>query len=352
MEEKAANHQQMTLIRNDMDKIAFNRQSQRLSVFINCPKQYGQPVWLIKCKKCIYHSGIDEDGIYCQFKKKEPTIHPENILNELSGNEWLFFSKSVLQTSYRLEYGFDLRKAHGANKPPQLMKHIIEFFTKPGQLILDPFAGVGGTLIGASLCRRKAIGIEINNKWIAIYHKVCERENIVKQEMILGDCTEHLKKFIDEKREFDFIATDPPYSIALNKTLCDGKYGWKNRKTGLNGFSDDERDFRNLKTFSEYYDAMENVAKQMYKILKWKGYLAMVIRDSYQNGEYIIAAYELAERIKRAGFILKGIKIWYGTGSPIRPYGYPIAYVPNIVHQNILIFRKDTPKAHTWKVSI
>ena len=37
----------------------------------------------------------------------------------------------------------------------------------------------------------------------------------------------------------------------------------------------------------------------------------------------------------------KGEKIWYSTGARIRPYGYPSAYVPNIVHQNILIFRKE-----------
>ena len=58
--------------------------------------------------------------------------HPRNTLNELSGDEWLFFTKSVLSTAYPSGFGHRLRKAHGANKPPQLMKDLIEFFTPPG----------------------------------------------------------------------------------------------------------------------------------------------------------------------------------------------------------------------------
>ena len=77
--------------------------------------------------------------------------HPRNTLNELSGDEWLFFTKSVLSTAYPSDFGHRLRKAHGANKPPQLMQDLIEFFTPAGGRVLDPFAGVGGTLIGGAI---------------------------------------------------------------------------------------------------------------------------------------------------------------------------------------------------------
>ncbi|MFN8631245.1 MAG: DNA methyltransferase [Chloroflexota bacterium] len=74
--------------------------------------------------------------------------HPRNDLNELSGEEWLYFTKSVWSTAYPSELGHARRKAHGANKPPRLMAKLIEFFTKTGELVVDPFAGVGGTLLG------------------------------------------------------------------------------------------------------------------------------------------------------------------------------------------------------------
>src|SRR5512144_2879396 len=100
--------------------------------------------------------------------------HPRNTLNELSGEEWLYFTKSVWTTAYPSELGHALRKQHGANKPPRLMARLIEFFTKSGELVLDPFAGVGGTLLGAAIARgpRRALGIELSPRWADVYAQV------------------------------------------------------------------------------------------------------------------------------------------------------------------------------------
>ena len=115
-------------------------------------------------------------------------VHPQNRLNALSGNEWLYFTKTVLRTSYPAHVGQELRRRHGANKPPLLMRHLIEFFTRPRGSVLDPFCGVGGTLLGASLCDRVATGIEINPEWLEVYREVTRREGLPVQEIVLGDC--------------------------------------------------------------------------------------------------------------------------------------------------------------------
>ncbi|HXA27857.1 MAG TPA: DNA methyltransferase [Candidatus Angelobacter sp.] len=269
--------------------------------------------------------------------------HARNTLNALSGNEWLYFTKTVLRTSYPAHVGQDLRRRHGANKPPYLMRHLVEFLTKPGGTVLDPFAGVGGTLLGASISNpaaRVATGIEINPEWISVYREVCAREGIAEQEMIEGDCRAVLDRFAAEGREFDCIATDPPYSIALDKTMCDGKYDISARRTDFDSFGDSGDDLRNLQSFDAFFDAMGDVAARLLPVLRRGGYCAVIIRDSYQQGRYVFATAELAQRFERAGFVLKGVKVWYGTGSRVRPYGYPSSYVPNIVHQNILILRR------------
>src|SRR6187401_111618 len=100
--------------------------------------------------------------------------HPANTLNELPGEEWLYFTKSLLTTAYPSELGHRARRAHGANKPPRLMARLIEFFSRTGDLVLDPFAGVGGTLLGAAISRgpRRALGIELDPRWAAIYAEV------------------------------------------------------------------------------------------------------------------------------------------------------------------------------------
>jgi DNA modification methylase len=270
-------------------------------------------------------------------------VHPRNRLNALSGNEWLYFTKTVLRTSYPAHLAQDLRRRHGANKPPYLMRHLIEFFTPPGGTVLDPFAGVGGTLLGASICEpapRVATGIEINPEWISVYRSVCEREGLPEQEVVLGDCRSVLAGFAAEGRVFDCIATDPPYSIALDKTMCDGRYDVQARRTDFDRFSESGDDLRNLDSFAAFFDAMEGIASLLLQVLRPGGYSAVIIRDSYQQGRYVFATAELAQRFERAGFVLKGVKVWYGTGSRVRPYGYPFGYVPNIVHQNILVLQR------------
>lgn len=276
--------------------------------------------------------------------KKEGNYHPKNKLNDLAGNEWVYFTKSIVQTSYPSELGHDLRKEHYANKPPALMREIIEFFTKRGQTVLDPFAGVGGTLLGASLCGRKSIGIELEQQWLNIYEQVCHQEGLEVQETICGDCLEVMPRLAQDGTLFDAIITDPPYSPALEKTMCDGKYGWSNRDSNFDSFSSSEQDLRNSATFEDFYDQMEEVGKWFYELLKPEKYAVVMIRDSYQDSKYIPASFHVAERLKKAGLRFKGVKIWYQTGAPVRPYGYPYAYVPNIVHHNILIFRKPKDK--------
>jgi len=268
-------------------------------------------------------------------------VHPDNTLNEVTGKEWLFFTKSVLRTSYPRAYGHDLRRRHGANKPPLLMQHIIEFFTKPAETVLDPFSGVGGTLLGAALAGRRATGIEINPRWVEVYRQVCRREALAEQETIVGNCAEVLEAMHRAGRSFDLIATDPPYSIALDKTMCDGRYDVAHRRTDFDRFSDLEGDLRNLADFEAYYDAVEEIARRLLPVLKPQRYCAVILRDSYQNGRYVFASAEVSRRFERAGFVMKGCKVWYATGARVRPYGYPHAYVPNIVHQNILIFRRE-----------
>lgn len=269
-------------------------------------------------------------------------VHRNNKLNELAGNEWSFFTKTVLQTSYPSELGHKLRKEHYANKPPSLMRQLVEFFTKSGQTVLDPFAGVGGTLLGATLGGRRALGIELEQRWIDIYLEVCRQEGVDPQEVVCGDSLEVMPRLADEGRQFDAIITDPPYSPALAKTMCDGKYGRGNRQSPFEAFSSSSRDFRNAATFEEFYDRMEEAGRCFWRLLKPGGYAAVMIRDSYQKGEYIPASFHVAERFRHAGFRFKGIRIWYQTGAPVRPYGYPYAYVPNIVHHTILVFRKET----------
>jgi DNA modification methylase len=277
-------------------------------------------------------------------------VDPRNPLNDLTGEEWMYFTKSVLQTSYPREMRHDLRKAHGANKPPALMRKLIEFFTKGGERVLDPFAGVGGTLLGAASATppRRAVGIEVSPKWAAVYREVARDLEakglpaLADQEMVEGDCIEEMAKM--EAGSFDFVATDPPYNIHFKITMSvakTGKYAdFANRRTDFDMKSDDPRDLANLGSYGAYLDAMEGAFRECHRVLKPGKYMALIVRNAYQKGRYTFTHADLAARAERAGFTTKGEVVWWQTGTRLRPYGYPFAYVPNIAHQHIVVLRK------------
>lgn len=59
---------------------------------------------------------------------------------------------------------------HPTQKPLSVMRHFVETLTSPGDIILDPFAGSGSTLVAAAEMGRNPLGIELD----AAYHRLIE----------------------------------------------------------------------------------------------------------------------------------------------------------------------------------
>ena len=294
--------------------------------------------------------------------------HPRNTLNELSGEEWLYFTKSVWTTAYPSELGHALRRQHGANKPPRLMARLIEFFTRSGELVLDPFAGVGGTLLGAAIARgpRQALGIELSPRWAGVYAKVvaaalAERGGRGPEltdlgpsdpggrrgfdpsgcELRTGDALEILPGLAPES--VDFIATDPPYNVQLPMTMSGGALAtaFANRRTDYAMVTEDPADLANAADYPAFLDRMTEVLGQLHRLLKAGRYVVLIVRDAYMDGRYVFTGSDLAARAAGVGLVTKGDLIWYQAGTRLRPYGYPTGFVPNITHQHLLVLRRD-----------
>jgi site-specific DNA-methyltransferase (adenine-specific) len=58
-------------------------------------------------------------------------------------------------------------KIHPTQKPVNLLKHLISIFTDPGDVVIDPVAGSGSTLVAAHEMNRDAYGFEINKDFYA-----------------------------------------------------------------------------------------------------------------------------------------------------------------------------------------
>lgn len=74
---------------------------------------------------------------------------------------------------------------HPNEKPAALMRQLVEATTKPGALVLDPFAGSGSTLAAAALTGRQYIGVEIDPEYCRIAQK--KVQDALKTRLLKGD---------------------------------------------------------------------------------------------------------------------------------------------------------------------
>jgi DNA modification methylase len=139
----------------------------------------------------------------------------------------------------------------------------------------------------------------------------------------------------------DFVATDPPYNPQLRMTMAGGPLSerFANRRTDYAMVSDDPADLANSPTYEGYLDRMAEVFREVRRVLRDGRYAAVIVRDAYQEGRYRFTGADLAGRAAGAGLVPKGDLIWYQAGARLRPYGYPHGFVPNIVHQHLLVLR-------------
>ena len=305
------------------------------------------PSWVRKDIKDSVIIGNSGDVIQVPDGRK---YHRKNKLNDLPGGQWTFFLNSVINTRFPTNgveaYAHDIRKIHPSPKPPQLMRDIIEFFTKENEVVLDYFMGVGGTLIGASLCNRQAIGIDLNQKYIDTYKEANEALGLKEQVTLLGDSIQLLKDGKEigsllKKQKASLVLIDPPYGdmLAREKT---GEAIKKNQDSSPTPFTDLATDLGNME-IDEFFPIFKDSIKDSMKYLKSRGHVVVFMKDLQpsKTSPNLLHARVIEDLAEIDGLKYLGMKIWADQGVNLYPYGYPFAFVSNQIHQYIMIFRMD-----------
>lgn len=67
-----------------------------------------------------------------------------------------------------IDWSYSGNKLHPTQKPVSVLLPLVETFSKPQGLVLDPFAGSGSTLLAARMLGRSYLGIELDAGYHAI----------------------------------------------------------------------------------------------------------------------------------------------------------------------------------------
>jgi len=275
----------------------------------------------------------------------ENDIDPRNTLNDLTAREWVAETVSVfVQRGLGKNHkDAQIERQHPAPFSFQDVARLISFFTKRGCKVLDPFCGVASTLKACAITGRVGVGIDLNPIYVQLGMERLRTElgglfpDGHNQTIVEGDALHLIESFRDE--EFDFIVTSPPYWNILRKV--DHKARQERIAHNLDtSYSNDQRDLGNIDSYDEFLDCLAKFFHKAARVLRDRRYLCIIVGDFRHKDRYVMFHADLAQRLERSHYHLKGVTILYQPHKRIFPYGYPFAYVPNIHHQYVLIFQK------------
>ncbi|MEA1987210.1 MAG: DNA methyltransferase [Candidatus Marinimicrobia bacterium] len=250
---------------------------------------------LNELQQIIETKTIERTKYYIQRLIKGLTEIRTGKINDINLNQWKSYDDILTDSLWILDKR-DNSGAHSAgywgNFIPQIPNQFLRRFTKKGEWVLDPFVGSGTTLIEAKRLGRNGIGIDVQKKAIELTKENLKKDsskNQVNIKLIEADSIKlDYKKILNEVgiQSVQLIILHPPY--------------WDIIK-----FSDNKNDLSNAKSIDEFLKLIGKLIDRTFSILDKGRYLAIVISDKYENGEWIPLGFYTMQEIMKRGYKLK-----------------------------------------------
>ncbi|RLE07829.1 DNA methylase [Candidatus Aerophobetes bacterium] len=178
------------------------------------------------------------------------------------------FETTTLWDYPKQSYG---KKPKGNNRfqgvtPAFIIWNMIQRYTKPGDLVVDPMAGSGTTIDVCEEEKRKVIGYDINPQ----HPKVIKNDS---------------RKIPLEDNSVDMVFIDSPYGDNVN-------------------YSDDPRDIGKISAEDpKFYEELEKVAREIYRILKPGKVMGWLIGDQWVKRKFTPVGFKIYEMLMdKVGF--------------------------------------------------
>ncbi len=211
------------------------------------------------------------------------------------------------------------------NFAPQIPRNIIEMYSEKGDSILDPMVGGGTTLIEAKLLARNALGLDINPEAIQLTKQALKFNHHppTTQKTQIADARD--LSFLKDN-SVDLVLTHPPYMNIIK-------------------YSDRQipADLSNIASLPKFCDEIENVACELFRVLKPDKYCAILIGDTRKGKHYVPLAFNVMQRFFKAGFVLKEdiVKVQHNCKSTSRwKWKAQKDKFYLIMHEHLFVFRK------------
>ena len=200
----------------------------------------------------------------------------------------------------------DLSGTHPAKMLPAIAARAIATYTQPGDLVVDPMAGIGSTLVEAMHLGRDAIGVEYEQSWadLAWANVVHARSQGATGhgEVVCGDAR-HLPGVVDPtvRGLVALVLTSPPYGPSLHGRVH-ARPGAGVAKSH-DRYSNDPANLAHV-GLAGLLDAMRTILRGALQLLRPGGVVAMTARPWWHDGQLVDLPGALVRVGEEAGLVL------------------------------------------------
>ncbi len=220
----------------------------------------------------------------------------------------------TIQTFYYKARDIRDKKIHPAVFPIALPAHFMRLLTHEGELVLDPFVGIGTTLVAAQDLNRNAVGFDLKKDYIEIAKRRLKQSRLdqkTKQIAIVDDALNIPEYF--EENTISLCITSPPYANMLNRPRLNksirGNLRQNKHYMTTQQYSNDPRDLGTM-NHEEYAKAIEEIYSGILPLLKPRAHCIININDVWwKNKRYLTHIYVI-DALTKAGFEFRNTFVW------------------------------------------
>ena len=257
---------------------------------------------------------------------------PDNKINCLTAKEWMQSQVAVWEFYYT---GTDIRdkKIHPAVFPVALPTKCIKLLTHEGELVLDPFVGIGTTLLAAQYTGRNAVGFDLRKEYVEFTKKRLRqsRPSGSTKQIVVQDDAIRISEYL-RKETVSLCVTSPPYANMLNRPRKNksirGNLRENEHYLTVQQYSNDPRDLGTMDA-QTYSKALGEIYSEILPLLRVKAHCVVNVTDLWwENKRIAIHTYVIRE-MEKVGYELRNIIIWDRRNlvNKVGIFGWPNNYI-------------------------
>lgn len=242
---------------------------------------------------------IERARYYLQRLARGVADERTTAVNDINLRRWKEYDE-VITDSLWVEPKRDTAGAHlgsyWGNFIPQIPRQLMLRYTKKHEWVLDCFLGSGTTLIECRRLGRNGIGIELNTEVARQARRRIRQESDpyhVHAEVVTGDARRlNLHRPLERQgvEQVQLIILHPPYHDII-------------------AFSDNARDLSTAQTTEDFLRMFGEVVDNATPLLERRRYLAVVIGDKYERGEWRPLGFGCMQEVLKREYRLKSIVV-------------------------------------------